>query len=278
MHGAARLTPELLLTAYAQGVFPMAERRDDPNLFWVSPETRGDHSARRLPRFPSPCAHRAQRPLRSPHRYSLSRMSCAPARRRRPAARKAGSTPRSSPSTRRSIERGHAHSVECWRDGQLVGGLYGVNLGSAFFGESMFMRERDASKVALVHLVARLIKGGFTLLDAQFLTDHLARFGAIAIPRAAYHEIAGGGADERCRVLLSRTFRQIGQLLFGACFRRHDLDRRGRRNRRRHLARLVRLAADHPDVVERMIKRIAATAWTPASSLRTRACAGASGR
>ena len=83
---------------------------------------------------------------------------------------------------------GRAHSVECWREGRLVGGLYGVSLGGAFFGESMFSRERDASKVALVHLVARLMAGGFTLLDAQFLTDHLSQFGAIAIPRQRYLE------------------------------------------------------------------------------------------
>src|SRR5262249_49348750 len=82
--------------------------------------------------------------------------------------------------------RGQAHSVEAWRDGELVGGLYGVKLGSAFFGESMFSRERDASKVALVHLVARLIAGGFELLDAQFLTEHLAQFGAVAIPQKEY--------------------------------------------------------------------------------------------
>ena len=81
---------------------------------------------------------------------------------------------------------GHAHSLECWRDGKLVGGLYGVSLGAAFFGESMFSRERDASKVALVHLVAHLIEGGYELLDTQFITEHLARFGTIEIPRSEY--------------------------------------------------------------------------------------------
>ncbi|WP_405048326.1 leucyl/phenylalanyl-tRNA--protein transferase [[Roseibacterium] beibuensis] len=82
--------------------------------------------------------------------------------------------------------RGHAHSVECWRDERLVGGLYGVTLGGAFFGESMFSRERDASKVALVHLVARLKRGGWRLLDTQFLTEHLSQFGAVEMPQAAY--------------------------------------------------------------------------------------------
>ena len=85
------------------------------------------------------------------------------------------------------FEMGHAHSVECWLDEELVGGLYGVSLGAAFFGESMFSRRTDASKVALVHLVARLLADGYRLLDAQFITDHLSTFGAVEIPRAEYH-------------------------------------------------------------------------------------------
>jgi leucyl/phenylalanyl-tRNA--protein transferase len=89
------------------------------------------------------------------------------------------------------FDMGHAHSVECWLDGELVGGLYGVSLGSAFFGESMFSRRTDASKVALVHLVARLIEDGFTLLDAQFITEHLTTFGAVEIPRTEYHRRLG---------------------------------------------------------------------------------------
>ncbi|HTW35062.1 MAG TPA: leucyl/phenylalanyl-tRNA--protein transferase [Rhizomicrobium sp.] len=185
MHGAQRLTPELLLTAYSQGVFPMAERRDDPDLFWVSPETRGV-----LPLDRFHVSHRLARTVRS-DRFDV-RIDTAFADVMRACAAPAPGREESWINNEILAvytalhERGHAHSIECWREDQLVGGLYGVNLGSAFFGESMFMRERDASKVALVHLVARLIKGGFTLLDAQFLTDHLARFGAIAIPRAAY--------------------------------------------------------------------------------------------
>ena len=188
MHGAARLTPELLLTAYSQGVFPMAETRDDPNLFWVSPETRGV-----LPLDGFHVSHRLARTVRS-DRFEV-RIDTAFADVMRACAAPAAGREESWINAEILAvytalhERGHAHSVECWRDGQLVGGLYGVNLGSAFFGESMFMRERDASKVALVHLVARLIKSGFTLLDAQFLTEHLARFGAIAIPRAAYMKL-----------------------------------------------------------------------------------------
>jgi leucyl/phenylalanyl-tRNA--protein transferase len=188
MHGATRLTPELLLTAYSQGVFPMAETRDDPNLFWVSPETRGV-----LPLDGFHVSHRLARTVRS-DRFEV-RVDTAFAAVMRACAEPAPGREESWINAEILAvytalhERGHAHSVECWRDGELVGGLYGVSLGSAFFGESMFMRERDASKVALVHLVARLIKGGFTLLDAQFLTDHLARFGATAIPRAAYMKL-----------------------------------------------------------------------------------------
>jgi leucyl/phenylalanyl-tRNA---protein transferase len=188
MHGAQRLTPDLLLTAYAQGVFPMAERRDDPNLFWVSPDTRGI-----LPLERFHVSRRLARTVRS-DRFAVRidtafedvmRACAAPA----PGREESWINAEILSVYTALHERGHAHSVECWRDGQLVGGLYGVNLGAAFFGESMFMRETDASKVALVHLVARLIRGGFTLLDAQFLTDHLARFGAVAIPRKIYMKL-----------------------------------------------------------------------------------------
>ena len=92
--------------------------------------------------------------------------------------------------------RGHAHSVECRLDGRLVGGLYGVSVGAAYFGESMFSRERDASKVALVHLVARLIKGGFRLLDCQFMTEHLRSFGAVEIPRDEFRRLLAEAIDQ----------------------------------------------------------------------------------
>jgi len=187
MHGASRLTPDLVLAAYAHGVFPMAERRDDPDLFWVSPEERGI-----IPLDAFHVSHRLARTVRS-DRFEV-RVDTAFAD-----VMRACATP--APGREESWindeilslytalhDRGDAHSVECWRDGKLVGGLYGVSLKAAFFGESMFMRERDASKVALVHLVARLIRGRYALLDAQFLTTHLARFGAIAIPRADYIE------------------------------------------------------------------------------------------
>lgn len=185
MHGSTRLTPELLLRAYAQGVFPMAERRDDPLLFWVSPESRGIIP---LDKFHVP--HRLARTIRSDH-FEVT-VDTAFADVIRACAEPVPGRDESWINTEIAEvytalhRKGHAHSVECRRDGELVGGLYGVRLGAAFFGESMFSRERDASKVALVHLVARMIAGRFALLDTQFLTAHLARFGAFEIPRDEY--------------------------------------------------------------------------------------------
>jgi leucyl/phenylalanyl-tRNA---protein transferase len=187
MHGTSRMTPDLLLAAYAHGVFPMAERRDDPELYWVSPEARGIipldafHVPRRLAR-----TVRSDRfDVRVDTAFEAVMLACAaPA----PGREESWINAEILSLYAALHARGHAHSVECWREGKLVGGLYGVNLKAAFFGESMFSNERDASKVALVHLVARLKAGGFTLLDAQFLTEHLARFGAIAISRGDYLE------------------------------------------------------------------------------------------
>jgi leucyl/phenylalanyl-tRNA--protein transferase len=185
MHGRPRLTPEILLRAYAEGIFPMAESRDDPELFWVSPERRGIIP---LDNFHVP--RRLARTVRS-DRFTVTADAAFSDVMRACASRQAG---REESWINDEIlhlytglhQKGHAHSIECWKDGALVGGLYGVKLGAAFFGESMFSLERDASKVALVHLVARLIQGGFELLDTQFLTAHLARFGTVEIPRADY--------------------------------------------------------------------------------------------
>jgi leucyl/phenylalanyl-tRNA--protein transferase len=185
MHGRPRLTPEILLRAYAEGIFPMAESRDDPELFWVSPERRGIIP---LDNFHVP--RRLARTVRS-DRFTVTADAAFSDVMRACASREAG---REESWINDEIlhlytalhQKGHAHSVECWRDGALVGGLYGVKLGAAFFGESMFSLERDASKVALVHLVARLIQSGFELLDTQFLTAHLARFGTVEISRADY--------------------------------------------------------------------------------------------
>ncbi|HXS06132.1 MAG TPA: leucyl/phenylalanyl-tRNA--protein transferase [Rhizomicrobium sp.] len=184
MH-APLLTPEILLRAYAEGLFPMAERRDDPALYWVSPERRGliplgnFHIPRRLARTVK--SGRFQ--VTSDKAFEQVMLNCAEPAAGREQTWINDEILRLYKALRAS---GHAHSVECWRDGVLAGGLYGVALGGAFFGESMFSRMRDASKVALVHLVAGLNRGGFVLLDTQFLTQHLANFGAYEIPRADY--------------------------------------------------------------------------------------------
>ena len=179
------LSPALILRAYGCGLFPMAEGKAERDVFWVDPETRGVipldhfHVARRLartvragrfrvtvdrdfPRVVRGCARRTGRRPESWINGPIFEAYCALHR------------------------QGHAHSVEAWCNETLAGGLYGVALGAAFFGESMFSAERDASKVALVHLVARLRAGGYTLLDTQFVTPHLRRFGAVEMPRARY--------------------------------------------------------------------------------------------
>ncbi len=182
MHGTPPLTPDLLLSAYAQGLFPMAERRDDTGLFWVSPDRRG-----LIPLDGFHIPKRLARTVRRDH-YAVS-FDRAFADVMRACADTRGETWINAEILRLYTAlhaSGYAHSVECWREGKLVGGLYGVRLGAAFFGESMFSTARDASKVALVHLVAQLKRGGFTLLDTQFLTSHLAQFGACEIPREAY--------------------------------------------------------------------------------------------
>ncbi len=188
MHGSRQLTPEQLLLAYRAGVFPMAERRDDTELFWVSPDARGIMP---LDKFHLP--RRLARTVKS-DRFTV-KVDTAFEAVMRACAEPTGDRKESwinaeILSLYTSLHHmGHAHSVESWQDGVLVGGLYGVKLGAAFFGESMFSRARDASKVALAHLVARLKAGGFTLLDSQFLTSHLAQFGAIEIPRDDYLDL-----------------------------------------------------------------------------------------
>jgi leucyl/phenylalanyl-tRNA--protein transferase len=190
----AELTPETLLRAYAVGLFPMAERRDDQTLFWIDPEKRGILPIDRfhLPRRLARKLRRRPFEVRCDSAFEdVIRECAAPADDR--------------PETWINEEivalytdlnqMGRAHSVECWRDGRLVGGLYGVTLGAAFFGESMFSRETDASKIALAHLVARLRKGGFSLLDVQFVTGHLSRFGAVEILRSGYRHLLAEALD-----------------------------------------------------------------------------------
>lgn len=179
------VTPELMLRAYRVGLFPMAETRRGQRLYWLDPEVRGI--------LPLDGFHLSRRLLRTvqsgPFQVTSNRAFAGVI------AGCAAAVPgREDTWINIDIERlfqelhrqGHAHSVECWQDGALVGGLYGVSLGAVFFGESMFSTARDASKVALVHLVARMRLGGYRLLDTQFVTDHLSQFGATEIPRDAY--------------------------------------------------------------------------------------------
>jgi leucyl/phenylalanyl-tRNA--protein transferase len=182
---ASEITPEVLLRAYACGIFPMAESADDPTLFWVEPEMRGV-----IPLAGFRISSRLARTVRADN-FTVTIDTAFKAVIAGCAAPAAGREDTWINTRIRDLYGGlhllgHCHSVEVWQDGDLVGGLYGVNLGRAFFGESMFHRERDASKVALVHLVARLIAGGFELLDTQYVTEHLKSFGAMEIPRRRY--------------------------------------------------------------------------------------------
>jgi leucyl/phenylalanyl-tRNA---protein transferase len=192
------VTPELLLRAYRVGLFPMAETRRSNRLYWLDPEHRG---VLPLDRFHAP--RRLLRTVLS-GLYEVSSDTAFPA----VIAGCAASAPgREDTWINGDIEHlfgalhreGHAHSVECWSQGELVGGLYGVSLGGAFFGESMFSTARDASKVALVHLVARLRVGRYRLLDTQFNTSHLAQFGTEEIQRADYKTLLAAAVDEEAR-------------------------------------------------------------------------------
>jgi leucyl/phenylalanyl-tRNA---protein transferase len=179
------LTPDLLLRAYAAGIFPMAEDADDPEVFWVDPDERGVlpldafHLSRRLRRT----VRQDLFEIRCDSAFEAIVRACAEPRPERPRTWINDEIVRLYTAL---FRLGFAHSVESWHGGELVGGLYGVALGGAFFGESMFARVSDASKVALAHLVARLRLGRFRLLDTQFVTHHLRQFGAQEIPRALY--------------------------------------------------------------------------------------------
>jgi len=182
------ITPEVLLRAYACGIFPMAESADDPTLFWVEPEQRGV-----IPLDSFHISSRLARTVRS-GRFTVTVNRAFTEVIDGCAAPRMGRENTWINCRIRNLyialhKLGHCHSVEAWDGDRLVGGLYGVSLGGAFFGESMFHRERDASKVALVHLVARLIAGGFVLLDTQFVTEHLRSFGATEVPRERYRKL-----------------------------------------------------------------------------------------
>ncbi|MDR3472031.1 MAG: leucyl/phenylalanyl-tRNA--protein transferase [Devosia sp.] len=182
---AIELTPELIIRAYAAGIFPMAEDAESPDLFWVSPERRG---VMPLDRFH---VSKSLRKTLKRHPYSVRVDTdfgavidgCATEGEDRDSTW-------INPEIRRLYgelyKRGYVHTVEVWDGTRLIGGLYGLSLGAAFFGESMFHRVTDASKIAMAHLVERLNAGGYRLLDTQFLTEHLRSLGGIEIPRAVY--------------------------------------------------------------------------------------------
>jgi leucyl/phenylalanyl-tRNA---protein transferase len=194
-----KITPELLLNAYAAGVFPMSEGADDPGLFWVDPEMRGIMPLDdfRVPKRLARTVRQDVFEVRTDSDFEQVIEGCAAAR-----------SGRAETWINRRIRAlygelfrlGHVHTVEVWQHGRMVGGLYGVALGRVFFGESMFHTRTDASKVALVHLVARLIASGYMLLDTQFQTEHLAQFGTQEIQRADYRvmlsmALSNGTAD-----------------------------------------------------------------------------------
>lgn len=191
-----QITPQVLLKAYACGIFPMAETAEDDNLFWVEPEERGIIPLQdfHIPRSLKKIIKQDRFNVTINQDFDAIITGCAEVT----AGREATWINHPIRSLYRKLfETGHCHTVEVRNQGVLVGGLYGVHLGGAFFGESMFSRERDASKVALVHLVARLMSGGFRLLDTQFTTDHLKQFGTIEVSRHRYHLLLETALDRK---------------------------------------------------------------------------------
>jgi leucyl/phenylalanyl-tRNA--protein transferase len=191
-----RIPTDLLLKAYASGVFPMAESADDPEVFWVRPETRGiiPLDDFHVPKSLAKTIRKAPFDIRFDHDLAATIDACAEQRQVRQ------STWINAPIREAYVklhEMGHCHSVEAWQGDRMVGGLYGVSLGRVFFGESMFSRETDASKICLVHLVQRLNARGFALLDTQFTTEHLKRFGAVDVPRARYEKMLAAALQGR---------------------------------------------------------------------------------
>ncbi|MBU3963779.1 MAG: leucyl/phenylalanyl-tRNA--protein transferase, partial [Alphaproteobacteria bacterium] len=176
-----RITPELLLRAYSIGLFPMSDAADDPEIFWVEPEMRGilPLDAFHISKSLAKAVRRKPFDIRFDTAFDAVVEKCAEEAEDRPSTW-INDTIKELYGALHKL--GHAHSVEAWEGDALVGGLYGVSLGSAFFGESMFSRRTNASKICLVHLVERLKMRGFTLLDTQFTTEHLKTFGAIDVP------------------------------------------------------------------------------------------------
>lgn len=207
------ITPQVLLKAYACGIFPMAESAEDNALYWIEPEHRGilPLNEVHIPKSLARTIRRGGFEVKVDNDFEAVIEGCAAPRAGR---RSTWINGRIRGLYRELFALGHCHTVEVWQDEELTGGLYGVHLGRAFFGESMFSRARDASKIALVYLIARLKYGGFTLLDTQFVTGHLARFGAVEVSRQEFQRLleealgvsqgnapgaaaAGGGAGRR---------------------------------------------------------------------------------
>jgi leucyl/phenylalanyl-tRNA---protein transferase len=195
------ITPQVLLKAYSCGIFPMAESADDPALYWIEPQARGIlpldrvHISKRLART----IRQDVFEVRVDNDYERVIDGCSAAK---PGRMTTWINGRIRGLYRDLFDQGHCHTIETWRDDQMVGGLYGVSLGGAFFGESMFSTETDASKVALVHLVGRLVHGGYTLLDCQFVTDHLQQFGTIEVDRAEFHKRLGVALERKGKFML----------------------------------------------------------------------------
>ncbi len=209
------ITPQVLLKAYACGIFPMAESAEDSALYWIEPERRGIlplgdiHVPKRLART----IRQERYEVRIDHDFEAIIDGCAESR---PGRQSTWINQRIRSLYGELFSLGHCHTVEVWREGALKGGLYGVRLGGAFFGESMFSREPDASKIALIYLAARLKFGGFSLLDTQFLTDHLVKFGAIEVSREKFQRLLDGalpGAGEFSKLPAGASGASVLQLV-----------------------------------------------------------------
>jgi len=189
-----RITPELLLRAYSIGLFPMSDAADDPEIFWVEPEMRGilPLDAFHISKSLAKAVRKKPFDIRFDTAFDAVVEKCAEEAEDRPSTW-INDTIKELYGALHKL--GHAHSVEAWEGEALVGGLYGVSLGSAFFGESMFSRRTNASKICLVHLVERLKIRGYTLLDTQFTTEHLKTFGAIDVPKQDYLKLLDKAVD-----------------------------------------------------------------------------------
>lgn len=194
------LTANLALKAYGIGVFPMAERRDSDVVYWVDPRVRGvlPLDGFRVPKRLRRTIRQGGFEIRTDTAFDAVIDACAEATQQK-GREDSWINPPIRKLFRELFDLGNAHTVEYWRDGELLGGLYGLALGGAFFGESMFSRASDASKVALVHLAARLVYGGYVLLDAQFPNPHLAQFGAVDMTRAKFRRRLDKALDRPAR-------------------------------------------------------------------------------